>query len=177
LSGEAYFEVTPDAAKPFRVLIKDAEIEVLGTNFNVRAYENDPVSKTTLMEGSVKMVTRSDRRILTPGEQAQITYASTGEIAVTHIMTSGVMTSGVDADAIMSWKKGDFRFTDESIRTVMHVLERYYDIDTQFDPNVPDKKITGIVSKGNGLQQNLKSLESITGFHFITHGKTVQVTL
>ena len=172
LSGEAYFEVVPDVAKPFRVLIKDGEVGVLGTNFNVRAYDNEQESRTTLIAGAVEMKSRSERKMLKPGEQAKIVYASTGG-------SDEISVSKVDADAILAWKKGDFKFTNEDIHTVMQVISRYYSVDIQFDPNVRDEKVpkvSGIVSRSHGLQENLSLIKSM-GFKVSTVGKTVKVSL
>jgi len=72
LSGEAYFEVAKSAGKPFRVLIKDAEVEVLGTHFNIMAYENEPISKTTLVDGAVQLESGAKQFKLNPGEQAVV---------------------------------------------------------------------------------------------------------
>jgi ferric-dicitrate binding protein FerR (iron transport regulator) len=172
LSGEAYFEVTPNAAKPFRVLIKDAEVDVLGTNFNVRAYADDPVSRTTLIDGSVGMEAGSDKVILKPGQQAVLDYASTGGIAV----------HNVDVDAVMAWQKGYFRFTNEEFGMVARVLSRYYNVEIQGDQDALALKVSGAVSRDQGLEQSLKQFESTTGLKFSKEensggAKIVKVTL
>jgi transmembrane sensor len=172
LSGEAYFEVAPDAVKPFRVLIRDAEIEVLGTNFNVMAYADEPVSRTTLVSGLISMETKSRKVILKPGQQAEITYPSTGGS-----WGEPRVISGVDADAILGWKKGDFRYTNESVYAVMRMLTRFYNVDIQYDQAVPDKRVTGIISRSNGLKQNLHQVLESMGLHFTINGNTVKVTL
>ncbi|GGA92162.1 FecR domain-containing protein [Puia dinghuensis] len=172
LSGEAYFEVAPDAKKPFRVMIKDAEVAVLGTRFDVSAYKDEAVSKTTLLEGSVAIKSRTNREVLTPNQQAEIAYSSTG-------VSGGISVSKVDAgnvDNVMGWKKGVYRFTNEDLKVVMRVIARYYNVDIQYD-YVPGKTVSGIVDRANGLEQNLKSLQSSGGFRFDTKGKTVKVIL
>jgi len=166
LSGEAYFEVKPDAAKPFRVLIKDAEVDVLGTNFNVRAYADEPVSKTTLIEGSVAMVTGSNSARLHPGQQAVIAHGTSGQID---------LISKVDVGSLMAWKKGYFVFTNEEINTVMRVLSRYYNVDIQCD--LPGRTISGSVSRDKTLDANLESIKATGYYHIVHEGKTVKVTL
>lgn len=166
LSGEAYFEVTPNAAKPFRVLTKDAEVDVLGTSFNVRDYADEPVSKTTLIDGSVAMVTGSNRAKLHPGQQAVVAHISSGQID---------LISKVDIESLMAWRKGYFRFTNEEINTVIRVLSRYYNVDIQCD--LPGRTITGSVSKDKTLDENLEAIKAM-GYHIIVvEGKTKKVTL
>jgi ferric-dicitrate binding protein FerR (iron transport regulator) len=167
LSGEAYFEVKPDAAKPFRVLIKDAEVDVLGTNFNVRAYANEPVSKTTLIEGSVEMQSKSSTRKLTPGEQGIIAYASAGEIAI---------VPRVDVGNVMEWKKGYFVVRNEEFATVARVLERYFNVEIQCDPAAAVKTVSGSVSRYKPLDENLNQFESL-GLKHHKNGTIMKVTL
>jgi ferric-dicitrate binding protein FerR (iron transport regulator) len=166
LSGEAYFEVKPNAAQPFRVLVKDAEVDVLGTNFNVSAYENEPVCKTTLIDGSVAIESRSATKKLTPGQQGIITYASTGDIAI---------VPRVDVGDVTAWKTGYFRFRNEEFQVVTRVLERYYNVEIQCDHNVAIKTFSGSVSRDKGLQENLEQFQS---FKYTWDGtKKVKVTL
>jgi len=164
LSGEAYFEVAPDATKPFRVLIKDGEVNVLGTNFNVRAYADELVSKTTLIDGVVEMDAGSKKEILKPGQQA-IAYSSTGEIEI---------VKGVDVEDVMAWKKGYFRCTNEEFQAVMRVLSRYYNVDIQCDQSIATTKISASVSRDKGLWGNLKQFQD---YKFEADGKKVRVTL
>jgi len=165
LSGEAYFEVTPNAAKPFRVLTRDGEVDVLGTSFNVRAYADEPVSKTTLIDGSVAMVTGSNRAKLHPGQQAVVAHSSSGQID---------LISKVDIESLMAWRRGYFRFTNEEINTVIRVLSRYYNVDIQCD--LPGRTITGSVSRDKTLDENLEAIKAM-GYHIIVEGKTKKVTL
>jgi ferric-dicitrate binding protein FerR (iron transport regulator) len=165
LSGEAYFEVVPNASKPFRVLIKDAEVDVLGTNFNIRAYADEPESKTTLIGGSVKMETRSDKTTLEPGQQAVIGYPSTG-----------VVVHNVDVNAVMAWKNGDYIFTNEEFQSVARVLSRYYNVEIQCDEKAAVFKVSASVSRGKGLKENLDQFTSL-GFKYDLHAKPIKVTL
>jgi len=166
LSGEAYFEVKPNAAKPFRVLIKDAEVDVLGTNFNVRAYPDEPVSKTTLIEGSVEMQSGSVTRKLNPGEQGIITYASAGEITI---------VPRVDVENVMEWKKGYFVVRNEEFEIVARVLSRYFNIDIQCDPAAAATLVSGSVSRDKPLDENLAQFESM-GLKHHKNGTIVKVT-
>jgi ferric-dicitrate binding protein FerR (iron transport regulator) len=167
LSGEGYFNVVPNATKPFRVLIKDAEVDVLGTTFNVRAYADDQVSRTTLIEGSIAMQLGSQKATLKPGQQAVIAYPSTGEIEI---------APRVDMDVVTAWQKGYYQFTNEEIQTVMRVLSRYYNVDIQCDPRIEGKTVSGAVSRDKGLKENISQFESM-GFKFSLKDQIMKVTL
>ena len=171
LSGEAFFEVTKSAGKPFRVLIKDAEVEVLGTHFNIMAYDNEPVSKTTLIDGAVRIECQGKQKELTPGDQALLRYAATGsgepEIEVTK----------VDADASLAWRKGNIDFRNADVHTVMRALKRYYNVDIQYAQAVPDTKLfTAGLLLQDGLQHNLGIVGGFFDLHFKIDGKVVTVT-
>jgi len=168
LSGEAFFEVSRNQAMPFRVLIKNAEVEVLGTTFNVMAYEEEPFSRTTLLEGVVKIANGSQKATLKPGEQAEVPYAVPGASAPIRV------TSGVNADAVLAWKSGFLQFSDEDIRTVMREVGRCYNIEIQYESNIPEKKISGSFSRKAGLSKILEQLSNL-GFHFSNDGKTVTI--
>ena len=174
LSGEAYFEVNKSAGKPFRVLIKDAEVEVLGTHFNIMAYENEPISKTTLIDGAVRVESGAKRFELKPGEQALMHYPAAGS------SNAGVQieVKTVDAGAVLSWRRGYIELTDADLQTVMRALKRYYNVDIQYAQGVPETpRITGGITLQDGLQHNLKILEGeFQGLHFKTDGKIVTVT-
>ena len=103
LSGEAFFQVTRNSANPFRVLIKDAEVEVLGTDFNIMAYEDEPISRTTLVEGSVKIESGKHSVKLEPGQQAEVPYPSPGVDAPIKVL------SGIDPQTVLAWKDGSPR--------------------------------------------------------------------
>jgi ferric-dicitrate binding protein FerR (iron transport regulator) len=170
LSGEAFFEVTKNSTRPFRVLIKDAAIEVLGTHFNVMAYEDEPVSRTTLIEGSVRMESGNDHKMLKPGEQAEIPYPSREGVESIKIIPN------VNPEAVLAWKNGFFEFEHDELHTVMRTFARAYNVDIQVDPNVPEKFITGIFPRTASLRtllmEQLKSLH----IHFENDGKIVRVT-
>lgn len=165
LSGEAYFEVKPNAAQPFRVLIKDAEVDVLGTSFNVSAYKDEPVCKTTLIDGSVRMLSGSAQKVLSPGQQGIITYASTGDIRI---------VPRVDVGDVMAWKTGYFVFRDEDFQVVARVLERYYNVEIQCDQNIAVTKVSGSVSRAKDLKENLNQFH---GIKVSMNGAKVKVTL
>jgi ferric-dicitrate binding protein FerR (iron transport regulator) len=168
LSGEAFFEVAKNPAMPFRVLIKEAEVDVLGTGFNVMAYDDEPVSRTTLVEGAVKIVSGSRSEELRPGEQAEIVYDSDNRIS---------LTKGVNTDNILAWRKGLLEFEDADLYTVMREIGRCYNVGIQYKQNIPDKRITGNFSRMDSLDKIIGQLEASFHFHFRVDGKTVTVSL
>jgi ferric-dicitrate binding protein FerR (iron transport regulator) len=171
LSGEAFFQVTRNSGNPFRVLIKDAEVEVLGTDFNVMAYEDEPISRTTLVEGSVKIESGKRSVKLEPGQQAQVPYPSPGVEAPIKVL------SGIDPQSILAWKDGNFEFDNADVRTVMRSLARSYNVEVQVDPNVPSSlPVTAVFDRKLGLAKILEQLEALNIAHFKIDGKRVIVT-
>ncbi len=170
LSGEAFFEVTRNSANPFRVLIKDAEVEVLGTDFNVMAYEDEPISRTTLVDGSVKIESGKESVKLEPGQQAQVPNPSTRVDAPIKVV------SGIDPQSVLAWRDGNFEFDNADLRTVMRTLARSYDVTVQFDGSVATTAIGGTFDRKLGLAKILEHLETLNIAHFKIDGKNVIVT-
>lgn len=166
VTGEAYFEVAADAKRPFRVHVNNrAMIEVLGTHFNVNAYNNEDSIHTTLLEGSIKVQTAAQQVLLRPGEQAQIAGMGREQINV---------SSHVNTDKVMAWKNGLFNFEGASLQEVMLELERWYDIDVKYEKGVPDITFGGEITKGVTLKGLLSGLER-SGVHFRLEGRQITV--
>lgn len=146
ITGEVYFEVKKDKRRPFRVHFQDNEIEVLGTSFNVMAYQDEPSSRTTLIEGSVSLTNSNNRKKLTPGEQAAING------------NGNIKTTQVDVDEVIAWKKGLFYFRDESIEQVMKKASRWYDIQVEYQGSIPLRQFTGKVSMDVNISELLNML-------------------
>lgn len=158
--GEAYFEVAKNAQMPFRLDVGDKmEIEVLGTHFNVQAYNNDNTLKTTLLEGSVRVKaqprakqTSQSTTVLTPGQQAQINQNAADTKSVSVI-------NDADIDKVMAWKNGHFNFEGASLEEVMKQLERWYDIEVVYESGIPDIAFVGKMTKDIPLSGLLIMLE------------------
>jgi len=168
LSGEAYFEVTGSAAKPFHVKIKGVEIEVLGTHFNVKAYEEESSSKTTLVDGAVKVIRGAESLQLKPGEQAEIVYPKSGVYAPMKLL------KGADIDYVLSWKSGDLEFRDDALFTVMQAISRCYDVEIRYQSGIPDGHFTGNFSRKSNIQQILNQLTH-QNIHCAYDGKVITV--
>jgi len=168
LSGEGYFEVTGNATKPFHVKIKGAEIEVLGTHFNVKAYDEESTSKTTLVDGAVKVIRGLETLQLKPGDQAEINYPPSGSDPSMRLIR------GIDIDAALSWKNGGLDFKDDKLYTVMQAIARCYDLDIRYESGVPNISFTGNFSRKSNISQILNQLES-QGIHCKRDGKIITV--
>lgn len=160
VSGEVCFEVVKDANKPFFVNINNnkAAIEVLGTLFNVNAYENERTIQTTLLDGSVKVVVPSPTHtagvILKPGQQAMISStigARTPEEKIT-------VLNDPEIEKIMAWKNGLFNFEGANLEEVMLQLERWYNIDVVYENGIPDIQFMGEMSRQIPLTDLLEIL-------------------
>ena len=163
LTGEAYFEVAKNAGMPFKVKVKNTIVEVLGTHFNVMAYDNEENLKTTLLEGAVKISAAGNVNILKPGQQLQLNNAG-----------NATLVANADVDEAVAWKNGLFRFNDADISSIMKQLARWYDIDISFEGKIPPTHFGGEVSRNSDLSQVLKILET-SGIHFKLEGRQLTV--
>ncbi|MFX1704298.1 DUF4974 domain-containing protein [Chitinophaga sp. CC14] len=153
--GEACFEVAKDVNKPFLVNVNNkASIEVLGTLFNVNAYENEKTINTTLLDGSVRVVSEPASIILKPGQQAQINNIS----GINKPGAKIAIVSNPDIEKIMAWKNGLFNFEGANLEEVMRQLERWYNIDVVYENGIPDIQFMGEMSRQISLTDLLEIL-------------------
>lgn len=163
MTGEGYFEVVHNAAAPFKVSKGDLEVTVLGTHFNVNAYEDEPDIKVTLLEGAVKTAKRNGSAIvLKPGEQAQIGQNTE-------------VKKEVDIAKIMAWKEGVFRFKNTNIKELMRQVARWYDVEIEYQGNTADLNFSGSVSRQDNVSELLKRLEATEMVRFRITGKKILV--
>lgn len=165
LDGEAYFEVAHDAAKPFRVQSGEQIVQVLGTRFNVNAYKNEPLIKTTLLEGSVKVSQRNSMasRLLKPGQEARL--SGTGEMTV----------ATADTVQALGWRKGFFVFNDLQLVDIMRQLERWYNVNIDYS-TIPRTRFNGVISRDVPLAKALQMLEVTGGVEFKVEAGTVKIS-
>ncbi len=165
VKGEAYFEIAKNADKPFIVKFgKNAQIQVLGTSFDVMAYEEEEIQKTTLLEGSVKLERGVQNAYLRPGQQAQLRDDDNIKVA-----------NDADLSQAIAWTKGEFQFEGDNIPTVMRQLARWYNIEVAYQGAIPDIHLSGSVSRQVNLSKVLQMLEMSGVYCRIDHGKvTVQ---
>lgn len=164
LTGEAYFEVAKDSSRPFRVESGDQTVEVLGTHFNVNSYANEPVIRTTLIEGSVKILQRNtgEAKFLKPGQEA-------------NLVKNGRMTIvSADTEQALGWKNGTFVFNDLQLTDILRQMERWYDVRVDYS-TVPKTRYNGVISRHVPLSEALQMLEVTGGMKFSVEKRTIRV--
>ena len=164
ITGEAYFEVSPDKRRPFTVDVKGMQIEVLGTHFNVNSYSDEEVIRTTLLEGSVVINQNRKSKKLYPGQQA--TVNSIGDIN---------LEKNVNLSQVMSWKNGLFYFENSSLQEVMRELSRWYDVEVVYVNGIPDRNFEGEIQRNLKLSEVLRILE-LNKVKFKVEGRTVLIS-
>lgn len=162
ISGEVYFEVAKDKRKPFKVVCGSQTVEVLGTHFNVNAYSNESSIKTTLLEGSVKVLKGNSSVLLKPGQQAQ-TDATINVV------------ENPDIQSEISWTTGSFYFKDADIQTVMRQASRWYDVEVKYKGAIPRKQFNGTISQKVPLTQFLAMLK-FAGLNCTESGNSITIT-
>lgn len=173
LSGEAYFEVAKDARHPFIVKTADQEVKVLGTHFNINSYADEPVTKTTLLEGKVKVTPAEDNKAnkYTAAGPAS-TYLSPGQQAILDNQSIQVVT--VDTEEATAWKNGMFQFDEADIKTVMGQISRWYNVDVEFAGKIPADHFRGKVPRDSKISAVLKIIElSGVNFKFKIEGRKI----
>ena len=165
--GEAYFDVsssTNHKGSKFRVYQKKQEVEVLGTEFNIKAYEDEANIYTTLVEGKV-IISIDDKKLnLAPNQQSSL-----------GLNTNQIDVKPIDVFNEISWKEGVFSFENQSLKEILKVLSRWYDIDVIFKNKViENEKFNGVLIKDQnieGLLSNIKEFGIIKNFSI--HNKKV----
>lgn len=147
ITGEAYLEVAKDPRKKFVVHSNGISTEVLGTHFNVNAYEDEDAVRITLIEGKVQVRNSKETAALTAGMQANAKQAA------------AIKISPVNTDQAIAWKNGIFNLQDCSLHTVMRQIARWYDVEIVYEKNVPELTFQGKMQRNLSLTQLLKGLQ------------------
>ena len=170
VTGEAYFEVAKNADMPFYVEMDNSTtVKVLGTHFNINAYSNEPSLKTTLLEGSVQV-----QQSATGNRQAGTVLLKPGEQAIGGDHSPLTIDHSPNIDKVMAWKNGVFNFNEATLQEVMHQLERWYDIEVQYEPGVPKLEFVGKMGRDLSLNNVLRGLE-LSKVHFRLEGRKLTV--
>lgn len=156
LTGEAYFEVAKDKQKPFRVLVDEMTVEVLGTHFNINAYEEEGEVRTSLVEGSVRVTSAVEEQLLTPGQQARL--VEDGRISLAE--------GGEVISQALAWKDGMFRFEEADIYSIMRQVGRWYDADIQYEGDMQELYFAIDISRRDNVSTLLSSMELTELVHF-----------
>lgn len=167
LTGEGYFEVAK-VHIPFVVKTSGQEIVVLGTHFNINSYKDEDDVRTTLLEGSVRVIPLSvnknnHSRLLKPGEQSQLNE-------------SGLKVRTVDTESIVAWKNGDFIFNGEDLKSIMKKVARWYDVEVVYIGDFDNLKFGGYISRSKNISAVLNIMESTGKVDFNIKGKLVTVS-
>lgn len=152
LDGEAFFKVKHDKV-PFQVQLKNCEVEVLGTSFNVKSFLDEDFSEVTLVEGSVKMNTLSGKEIVRLLPSQRITLSE-------DLKNNNMKT--VDTDFYRSWIEGKIVFKEECLADVVQRLERWYNVEIQLsNPQIGNLRFTGTILKNKPFNQIAKAFEML----------------
>lgn len=169
LQGEAYFVVAQDQDRPFIVKTWGQRVAVLGTEFNISAYEDEGSIRTTLVTGSVKVAAENTRAsskdrtvFLRPGEQS--------------ILSGGELTTAqVDPLKEAAWRGGRFYFENRPIGSVMKQLARWYDIEVIYEKGSEEIRFSGSISRHGEIEEVLKSLALTKTIQFRKAGRRITV--
>lgn len=166
LEGEAYFDVYEDKKRPFIVDLGYASVKVLGTEFNVRAYDDEKEISAVLVNGSVQLYSTKHKKdiLLKPGERSSLTYA-------------GVLkTENVNTYNYTAWKDGRFVFENKSIEEILEHISSWYDVNILYlDENCKKIRFSGDLEKKISLQKILQIMESSERVEFHIENNTVSV--
>ncbi|MEP6626422.1 MAG: FecR domain-containing protein [Ginsengibacter sp.] len=165
ITGEAYLEVAHNPDMPFIVSKGSTNIKVLGTHFNVNAYDDENSLNVTLLEGSVSVMAAgsSQSKVIKPGEQARVNKKGAIEL-----------TNSIDMSEVMAWKNGLFSFKGADIKSVMRQVSRWYDVEVVFEKDIPEK-FYAEVPTSTSVSALLNMLEATKAVKFKIEGKTINV--
>jgi len=157
ITGEAYFEVAKDKTKPFKVVSDGQLVTVYGTHFDINGYKDEGGTRTTLLEGSVDV----NGTLLKPKQQA--------------INENGVLkVVPADVESILAWKNGYFRFSGQTLESVMRKVSRWYDVEVEFQsPSLKAIEFGGVMTKYVNVSKVLENLELTGEASFELKGRTI----
>lgn len=166
ITGEAYFEVAKNKARPFKVDVEGkGEVEVLGTHFNINAYSDEPAISTTLLEGSIRFTELENKKatLIAPGQQ--VLLSAEGQMK---------LNKHADLESVVAWKDGSFHFSSQDIVSIMRQISRWYDVEVVYKGTISIDTFTGIVSRNSNVSEVLSLMED-SGVHFKIEGRKIVV--
>jgi len=164
MTGEVYFEVAKNKHMPFKVNVNGTVVEVLGTHFDIKAYDDEKEMKATLLEGAVKVSKNAAPVFLVPGQQALVNNAS-----------GAILVQQANIDAVIGWQKGIFIFKGENIKSIMRDISRWYDVDIAYKGDFTDPDFSGRISRFKNISEILSLLELTEDVHFKVEERRVTV--
>jgi len=168
LTGEGYFEVAKDKARPFLVKNETQETKVLGTHFNINGYSDNTFVQTTLIEGSVQVssfpeASHAEHVVLKPGQQSEL---NSGKL----------MVKPANLQEVMAWKNGNFLFDAMELSNILKQLNRWYNISVDYS-GVPDLRLTGYISRNESLYRVLHMLEITANVKFKVQNNVLKTSI
>lgn len=164
LNGEAYFEVFKDKNHPFIVKTSKQEIEVLGTHFNINSYEDEQLTKTTLVEGLVKVRLANEEALLRPGQESSVG-------------TKGINIRSVDAEGAIAWKNGKFLFNDEALESIMRKISKWYNVEVVYTSDaIKTAQFYAMIDRFSSIEEVLKVLRLTKKVSFKIEGRQITVS-
>jgi len=169
LSGEAYFEVADDPGRPFEVAVgapgeDRGSVRVLGTHFNIQAYQDENEVQTTLLQGAVRYTIGANQVVVRPGQEAEA--GPGGSLKV---------ISNVDTAGAIAWKNGYFHYSGADVQTVLRQLSRWYDVQVDYEGKIPDAQFVGDIQRNLPLSLVLEMLEKNQIGRFKIKDRTITV--
>lgn len=162
LKGEAYFEVVHNEALPFRVITGKQVVEDLGTRFDVNAYDDEASTKTSLLQGKVRVTAGGKTTLLIPGQQATV--------------ANGIKVSEINTGEVIAWKNGYFNFDDEKLENIMKSVARWYNVDVVFeDESLKSETFGAITTRFANISTLLKIMEQTGDARFSIDGSTIKI--
>ena len=152
MTGEVYIEIAKNAVQPFIVRTGGVDIQVMGTSFNVNAYEDEPSLQTTLVTGSVKVKFSGDGIILKPGQQAIVVSAGQQQKG------QGIKIQPADIEQTLAWKNGSFYLKHTPLAEALRQISRWYDVDVVYEKGIPAIFLGGEIKRDLSLSQMLDGL-------------------
>lgn len=159
LKGEAYFKVKSNPDRPFNVLLGTLNVQVTGTTFNIKAYEEEGNVCITLVEGSVNV--REGQKVLAS--------LSPGELFTYRKATGECHTAQANISAVTAWTEDKFIFNDETIGAIMNELSRWYNVEISVSEDIKDIRYSGILSRKQPLTDILNILQLTNELDFKFH--------
>ncbi len=190
LDGEAFFEVAKDKSKPFYVRTSDLNIKVLGTTFNVKAYNDENIIETTLLEGLVSLERKIDsdkdvkeiflqpnhKAVYLKNETSMVTEEIKREVATPIQAREIMITKPVQTELSVAWRDGKLIFEDETLESIAIKLERRYDVNIHIeDSTIKALRYTGVL-KNVSIEQAIKAIQLTYDFKFTMKGNQINIS-
>ncbi|PWV51935.1 FecR family protein [Chitinophaga sp. S165] len=163
VDGEAYIKVAKDEKRPFIVNLSHSQVQVLGTEFNVNTYDAGQ-EKVALVEGAVKMITKENSLVLTPGNEG------------TYTKDKGIEVDRFSTRDCLSWRKGLYFFHNATFEEVSKILPRWFGVEVIIQNHeTGNSRFTGFIDRNAPIAQSLDLLKETNAFNYVISGDTVLI--